>query len=531
MEQIQQNTQDEYFKYRLKDDESSYFNVCLQNNKVFLNFYEGSSARYIYYEIGSDKIKINGSEQDFGHCNTLMDFLQTLAKKTESKEISLGGEKSITQIKELYDYYCGSHKKDDKEQTNIVQNTTNNQEYQVEKSNIEKRGKEDNQEVNNSNLDVNMIKKKDNAYQITFGDKNSSGDLNDTNINCAKDDPINIISSDENIYNSFNEIPTQEKSKKITAEIDINTLEEKVVISFYEQLQNDLSIDTKEANKNIVSKKKLISLKHKKTDDVFPSADINDYIVFNDDKSKDTDKEKGKMCDKKKIREILFKIQNPLKDDILKVHTWASVNIQILMWLKSVCDKNITSLRDENNTVEIKKNVNNEDENNKTSLRSLDEVYALRNELKKKMAEYFSFSPFISQKNESPGMKCIKINLPYDQQDLVFYIDAQEKQIHDFSNIPSDDSKDFHHKKDNCNKISYLKETELRDYIKQQLYKKCYNNNDDIDEVKQLWQKKIDKFVDDLDLSQILMREIKNTGLIESLSQNPCIRALCCIYD
>ena len=70
----------------------------------------------------------------------------------------------------------------------------------------------------------------------------------------------------------------------------------------------------------------------------------------------------------------------------------------------------------------------------------------------------------------------------------------------------------------------------MRQFIKANLYSKCLNDNFE-EYMKTIWEKKIDKFVEELDLSQILMKEVKNNDVIDGLSQNPCVRALCCIYN
>ena len=364
-----------------------------------------------------------------------------------------------------------------------------------------------------------------------------------------------IVNKDTNIIinGGLNEEAKENNlnTSKINAEIKIK--DDKVVISFYEPSEERLWICEKEANNS--SCRKYV--------DPTDEADVGNDIVLenNNNENKYINKNecyRHSFVDKKKVKEVEIdiKLLQEGKGRELKVGkiTFDLVNsetfkdeyeykiteckektkdydyllnggketlkicdkINILNFLLSCCEKKINKDAIKNN------NIKDTDLLHPQS----DKVLALCDALKKKMAEYFSFYSFISQKNESPGMKCIKINLPYNQQDLVFYIDEQEKQIYDFSNI---NSEVFHHKKDDCNKISYLDETNLRDYIKQQLCTKCYNDNDDIDEVKQVWKKKIEKFVNDLDLSQILMKEVKNNDVIDSLSQNPCVRALCCI--
>ena len=595
MERIQQNTQNEYFKYQLKDG-SGYFTVYLQNNQVFLNVFEGSSLAYVCYEIGSNKIKINGLEQDFGHCNTLMDFLQTLAKKVESGEIKLKDEKSITRIKELCEYYYNDHKKDDKEQeqniennintqelqnkntlyengnekeqdglntilevdeekTNIVKNTTNIQEHQFEKSNIEESGKEYNHGVNNSNL-----KKEGNAYQITFGDNNILGDLNDTSI----DKTINIIGSNENMYN----IPTQEQSKKITAGIDINTSDGKVVISFYEPLKEKVYIREKYVSLKKQSKSKEQD-EPKKPNKNTHYLIVEDYLAINDgdkeekeqkedyvckidDKINDSDKEEKeqkeqkeqyvyRFDDKKKVKEVVLNIQFPtgesgMKLEVGKISTFDLVNsetfkdeyeykitehkgmidnykyllnnndkldirgnkdikIKILNFLFSSCEKKIKDNMNKDNNIE-----------DTDALRQQrDEDAALYNALVKAIAQCFSFKANINEDNTN---NCLSIELPYNKGQFLITINPAKKEM-----------------TYNNQTYPYTDDKSMRQFIKTKL-RECLNDNFE-KYTKTIWNEKINNFVNDLNLSEVIGKKMKNDA-IKPLCPNPC--AKCCGY-
>ena len=485
MEQIQQNTQDEYFKYRLKD-ESGYFDVYLQNNKVFLNFFEGNSARYIYYEIGSDKIKINNLEQYFGHCNTLMEFLQTLAKKTESGEIKLKGEKSITQIKELYDYYYNKHKKDDEEQEQNIENNINTQEPQ-----------------NKNTLYENVNEKE--KYILNT-----------------------IFEVDEKKEESDKDI------KRIHAEIKIK--DDKVVISFYEPSEERLWICEKEANNS--SCRKYV--------DPTDEADVGNDIVLenNNNENKYINKNecyRHSFVDKKKVKEVELDIKllqegKVMQLSIGKVLTFNLVNRETF---KDEYEYKITEHNDminnyeyllnNNDTLDIgsdkeikilnflfsscKDQVEKKDDGVEDKVHNgipKGEVLALYDALVKAIAKCFSFKPKII---ETDTNKYLSIELPYNKGQFLITINPAKKEM-----------------TYNEQTYKYTDDESMRQFIKENLYRECLNDNFE-EYMKTIWNEKIEKFVNELDLSQILMRESKNTDLIESLSQNPCVRALCCIYD
>ena len=124
------------------------------------------------------------------------------------------------------------------------------------------------------------------------------------------------------------------------------------------------------------------------------------------------------------------------------------------------------------------------------------EVLALYNASVKAIAKCFSFKANI---HTDYANKYLSIELPYNKGQFLITINPAKKEM-----------------TYNNQTCQYTDDKTMRQFIKENLYRECLNDNFE-EYMKTIWNEKIDKFVNELDLSQILMRESKNTDLIESL--------------
>ena len=324
-------------------------------------------------------------------------------------------------------------------------------------------------------------------------------------------------------------------ASKINAEIKIK--DDKVVISFYEPSEERLWICEKEANNS--SCRKYV--------DPTDEADVGNYIVLenNNNENKYINKNecyRHSFVDKKKVKEVeldikllqegkgmvlkvgkvsTFKLvkskafnneyeyekieqEKMIKDYLYLLKDYRTLgigsdkDIKILNFLFSSCKKKIHDNMNKDNNIE-----------DTDALRQQrDEDAALYNALVKAIAKCFSFKEKINKDNTN---KYLSIELPYNKGQFLITINPAKKEMTYNNQI-----------------CTYTDDKSMRQFIKENLYRECLNDNFE-EHMKTIWNEKIDKFVNDLNLSQILMKEVKNNDVIDSLSQNPCVRALCCI--